>query len=117
MDKKAQKNRRLGPDYRMIYKDIIQVKFPELLPEYEGLLQKEYLNFFEIKALNERLFGVKNKEQQLLEHRYRSYDKQTILRMLRYQKEHKLNNSQLVNHFKLSRNTVTHWIKVFGHLV
>jgi len=117
MDKKAQKNRRLGPNYQRIYHELIQKKFPESLKEHETLLKKEHLTYFEIKTLNESLFGIKNKEQQSQEQRYRAYDKQTILRMLRYQKEHKLNNAQLAKHFKLSRNTVSSWIRIFGKLV
>ena len=117
MDKKAQKNRRLGPNYQRIYRELIQKKFPESIQEHEPLLSKEHLSYFEIKTLNERLFGLKNKEQQLQEQKYRAYDKQTILRMLRYQKEHELNNVQLAKHFRLSRNTVTSWIRIFGELV
>jgi len=117
MDKKAQKNRRIGPDYRRIYQELIQQKFPESFPEYEQFLKKEHLSFFEIKLLNEKLFGIKTKEQQAQEQRYRAYDKQTILRILRYQKEYELNNVQLAKHFKLSRNTVSNWIKTFGGLV
>lgn len=113
MDKKTQ-NRRLGPDYQRIYRELIQKKFPESLPECETFLNKGNLTFFEIKALNDKLFGIKSREQQLQEQRYRSYDTQTILRMLRYQKKHGLTNTQLADHFKLSRNTVNSWIKTFG---
>jgi hypothetical protein len=33
--------------------------------------------------------------------------------MLDYQKKNKLTNSQLAKHFKLSRNTVTKWKRLF----
>src|SRR5690554_7120233 len=94
MDQKTQKNRNLEPDYVRIYKDLIKMKFPEFLDEFEELLQKEELNFFEITRINKILFGKKNRDQKSLEQKYKAYDKATILKMLRYQKKHGLNNTQ-----------------------
>ncbi|HLW41084.1 MAG TPA: hypothetical protein VKY82_01800 [Flavobacterium sp.] len=117
MDQKTQKNRNLEPDYVRIYKDLIKMKFPEFLDDFEELLQKEELNFFEITRINKILFGKKNRDQKSLEQKYKAYDKATILKMLRYQKKHGLNNTQLANHFKLSRNTVASWRRIFDSLV
>lgn len=49
--------------------------------------------------------------------KYRSYDKATIIEILNYQKKNSLNNTQLSNHFKLSRNTVTKWKTLFNDLL
>lgn len=117
MDPKTQENRNLGPDYVRIYKDLIKMKFPKYLGEFEGLFQKEELSFFEIRRINNKLFGKKNRDQKSLEQKYKAYDKSTILKMLRYQKRHRLNNTQLANHFKLSRNTVANWRKIFDNIV
>ena len=45
--------------------------------------------------------------------KFKSYDRQTIFEILDYQKKYKLNNSQLARHFKLSRNTITKWKRIF----
>lgn len=117
MDQKTQENQRLEPDYVRIYNDLIKMKFPEFLDEFEKLLQKEKLSFFEITQINKKLFGNKNRTQKALEQKYKAYDKSTILKILRYQKKHSLNNTQLANHFKLSRNTVANWRKIFDNIV
>ncbi|HUH25918.1 MAG TPA: helix-turn-helix domain-containing protein [Flavobacterium sp.] len=49
--------------------------------------------------------------------KYRSYDKATIIEILNYQKKNGLNNTQLANHFKLSRNTVAKWERLFQEVV
>lgn len=113
MDEEAQK-KRLTPDYRKIYEDLIQIKFPERWEELHSLLQKKSFSFFEVHHLNEQLFGNKNKEQLALTQKYKTYDKDTIFKILAYQKKHQLNNTQLAMHFKLSRNTVARWQKLFG---
>ena len=37
--------------------------------------------------------------------------------ILKYKKDNQLNNTQTAKHFKLSRNTVTKWIKIYGNSV
>lgn len=113
MDKEAQKRRKLGPNYSQIYKDLINQKYPEKAGELKKILDKQMLSFFEIQSINQQLFGVKEKSKLFQEQRYRAYNKQTIRKILAYKKEHQLNNTQVANHFKLSRNTVAKWIKIF----
>jgi len=103
-----------APNYSRIYRDLIVKKFPDKLHGCTVLLSKENLTFFEILRINELLFGKKNKEQESQEQRYRAYDKQTILRIMRYQNQKKLNDKELAVHFKLSRNTIRRWKKVFA---
>lgn len=116
MVKKTQENGSLGPDYIRIYTDLIKEYFPERLEEFSSLLSKDILDFFAVTQLNKKLFGKKSYEEKELEQRYRSYDKQTILRILRYQKKNNLSNTQLANHFGLSKNTVIKWSEIFGAL-
>lgn len=104
----------ISPNYCKIYKDLIERKFPEKLAELSYMLIKENLNSYEVIKLNEVLFGKKSKKQQHQEQRYRAYDKQTILRILRYQQQKKLNNKELALHFKLSTNTIAKWKSIFG---
>ena len=60
------------------------------------------------RKLNEIIFGKKTENQ-----KFKSYKRSDILKILDYQKKYKLNNSQLANHFNISRNTVTKWKKMF----
>lgn len=99
------------PDYRRIYEDIIAVKFPEKKEKCARiLLGKEDLSALQVLELNTIIFCKEvTKESQKL----RSYKKSDILEILDYQKQNKLNNSQLALYFKLSRNTVAKWKKMF----
>lgn len=103
-----------GPNYTRIYRDLIEKKFPEKLHEYKVMLSKDNLTFFEIVRINDLLFGKRNKEQEIQEQRYKAYDKQTILQIIKYQSQKKLNDQEIAVRFKLSRNTIRGWKKVFG---
>ena len=99
-------------NYNKIFSDILDQKFPQKKEECLTLLQKETLSAIDIIELNQKIFGLK-KENEVINQQHRSYNKSDILQILDYQKKHKLNNSQLANHFKLSRNTVSKWRKIF----
>ena len=101
------------PDYKKIYTDIITKKFPNKKEECLPILNKQNLSAIDIINLNNKIFGHTNKETNVINHKLRSYSKTDILQILDYKKKHKLNNSQLANHFKLSKNTVTKWKKLF----
>ena len=45
--------------------------------------------------------------------KHRSYCKTTILKILDYQISHALNNTQLAQHFDVSRNTIAKWRRLF----
>lgn len=117
MAEQTQKNKRLGPNHRKIYEDLIRYKFPEQWDELKPLLEREQLDYFAVNRLNKRLFGDKSKEQLAQSQKYKSYDKATILKILDYQKKHQLNNTEVAQYFKLSRNTVAKWLKLFGEEV
>ncbi|MFP3594254.1 helix-turn-helix domain-containing protein [Chryseobacterium sp. SIMBA_038] len=105
MDRKTQKIN--PPNYKKIYADILAKKFPHKVKDCTSILLKEELSFLDIIKLNQRIFGYN--EISSINQRLRSYDNQTIIEILNYQKTHKLNNSQLSLHFKLSRNTIAKW--------
>lgn len=99
------------PDYKRIYEDLVLEKFPLKLNEFQNFFNKKTLNCLDVIQLNNLLFprnGLNIPDQ-----KHKSYDEQSILEMLKYQKEKKLNNSQLALHFKLSRNTVAAWKKKY----
>lgn len=105
MDREKQKITQ--PYYKKIYFDLLAKKFPDKVKECTSILSKAELGVLDIIQLNQRIFG--HHEVSADNQRLRSYDDESILRILEYQKKYKLNNSQLSLHFKLSRNTIAKW--------
>ena len=99
-------------NYQQIYSDILDKKFPEKSLECYSILNKRNLSAIDIIELNKKIFES-NKEAEHVNQKYRSYNKSDIFKVLEYHKKHKLNNSQLALHFKLSRNSVAKWKKMF----
>ncbi|UHO40572.1 helix-turn-helix domain-containing protein [Chryseobacterium capnotolerans] len=97
------------PDFKKIYKDIITIKCPDKYNLCEYLLLKDELLALDILKLNTIIFGASEKKNS----QYHSYKRTDVLRILDYQKKNKLNNTQLAHHFKLSRNTIAKWRKIF----
>ena len=99
-----------SPNYKQIFKDILDRKYPEKRNACENILNKTTLSIVDVIEINTKIFGkgIINNSQKFL-----SYKKSDILNILDYQKENGLNNSQLANHFRLSRNTVSKWKKLF----
>ncbi|WP_277115134.1 helix-turn-helix domain-containing protein [Chryseobacterium sp.] len=98
-----------GPDYKRIYHDFIESKCPEKLKYVKRYLSKEIMSLSDILKVNNIIFYDRLSENQ----KFKSYDKQTIFEILDYQKRYKLINSQLARHFKLSRNTIAKWKRIF----
>lgn len=96
------------PNFKRIYIDMIRLKYPDKTKELLKILDKEILTDYDLLQLNKSLFGNQQYNQKL-----KAYDRETILRILDFQKNNNLNNTQLASHFKLSRNTVTKWKKIF----
>ncbi|WP_278378327.1 helix-turn-helix domain-containing protein [Chryseobacterium arthrosphaerae] len=101
------------PNYKLIYSDIIDRKFPHKKAECEKLLGKKMLSAMDIMELNNRIFGTRDKNIKKMNQKLRSYNEADILRILNYQKNHKMNNIQIAEHFGLSRNTMTKWRRMF----
>ncbi|WP_294282508.1 helix-turn-helix domain-containing protein [uncultured Chryseobacterium sp.] len=92
---------------------MIRIKYPEKEVACSYILEKEEIGFLDIIKLNTIIIGKASKERSPENQKLKSYDKRAILQILDYQKKHKLNNSKLAAHFKLSRNTVAKWKKLF----
>lgn len=105
-------SRNNAPDYKQIYTDIISKKYPQKKEECQRILEKQNISTIDILELNRKIFGTK-KETEKSNQRHRSYSKSDILQILDYQKKNNLNNSQLANHFRISRNSVTKWKRMF----
>lgn len=103
-------NKNNEPNYKKIYSDILKINHCENVEKCETILSKPFLTFLDVIKLNEYIFGKKN---ETINGKHKSYNKKTILEILTYQKKHKFNNTQTAKHFKLSRNTVAKWKKMF----
>lgn len=101
------------PDYKRIYTDMLETKYPEKRAVCNSILNQNELCFMDVLRLNELIFDKKSKESKEIDQRYRSYNKRTILKILRYQKDNGLSNTQTANYFKMSRNTISSWKKLF----
>lgn len=110
MDRQIQN---LRPDYKRIFTDIINKKDPNLKEKCKAILSKVELTVLDILELNQWIFGNVNKENETNNQKFRSYKESDILHILHYQKVNNLNNIQVANHFKTSRNTISKWKKMF----
>lgn len=92
---------------------MIRIKYPEKITMCNPILEKSTIGLLDIIQLNTFITGKENEEKSRDNQKLKSYDKSTILQILDYQKKHKMNNTHLARHFKLSRNTVTKWKKIY----
>lgn len=101
------------PNYKKIYSDIINKKYPFKMEKCSSLLAKEVLSAIDILELNKRIFGTNQGTTSRQNQRLRSYTQSDILQILDYQKKNGLNNKQLSRHYNISRNTITKWKRIF----
>ncbi|CAH0194380.1 helix-turn-helix domain-containing protein [Chryseobacterium sp. Bi04] len=100
-------------NYKKIYSDIIENKKTEKSAEMCRILNKDKLSGLDIIKINQLIFGIPNRATASFNQNHRSYDLHTILEILEYQKANHLNNSQIALHYKISRNTIAKWKKMF----
>lgn len=101
------------PDYKKIYQDMIRMKYPDKEILCNSILKKNHLGSLDIMRINDILTGRNDISKIMDDPKLLSYDRKTILKILDYQKQNKLTNSQLALHFRTSRNTIANWKKVF----
>lgn len=99
------------PDYKAIFKDILKNLEHEICSKTITIMSKENLTISDVIKLNDLIF--KNSSSENSNQKFRSYDKSTIMDILDFQHKNGYNNSQLAHHFKLSRNSVAKWKKVY----
>lgn len=102
------------PDYHRIYSDIIKKEFPYLQKENYSFFDKKQISVLDVIEINQKIFGSLRAESNISNQRHRSYQQSDIYEILDYQEKNNLNNIQLANHFKLSRNTIAKWKKYFS---
>ena len=101
----------MTPNYKAIYVDIIKKKFPHKKEGCLSILEKKNLSAIDVIALNTKIFGKSDRITEKFNQEHRFYYKSDIIQILEFQKKNKLNNNQLANHFKISRNTIAKWRK------
>lgn len=102
------------PDYKQIYTDILEEKFPEKLSDAAIRHKLEtFHSAYDILKFNQLIFGETEYTVERKNQRLRSYDKESILKILNYQKRNGLTNLQVSHHFKISRNTIAKWKAIF----
>jgi len=107
----------ITPDYKRIYKDILEKKYPDKKQLCKNLLDKKKLTSLDIIELNKKIFGIVDQSSEMFNRRHRCYTQSDILKILDYQKKNNINNSQLAKHFKLSRNTIAKWKNFFQYSI
>ncbi|OVE57714.1 transposase [Chryseobacterium mucoviscidosis] len=100
------------PDYNKIFRDIVEKKFIKRKEELLPLLQN-HLTVLDVIRINKIIFGKGDDNINRLNQKHKSYDKETILKILDYQRKNHYNNVALAKHFNLSRNTIAKWRKIF----
>ncbi|MFY1047161.1 helix-turn-helix domain-containing protein [Chryseobacterium sp. GP-SGM7] len=103
----------LRPNYKKIFEDIVEKKCPDRLQEFNHYFRKKSFTIMDVIDLNNKIFALKDRDTIIFNQKHKSYDRETILKILAYQEKEKLNNIQLANHFNLSRNTVGKWRKLY----
>ncbi len=104
----------IEPNYVRIYKDLIERKFPDKTQLLAEILSKEKLSALEVIDLNGKLFS-NNKLAVKLNQKHKSYQKEDILKILKYQSVENLNNTEIAKIYNLSRNTISKWRKEFKY--
>ncbi|AVK73267.1 transposase [Chryseobacterium indologenes] len=107
----------LQPDYHRIFNDILSKKNPVNKIACLKILEKKDLSALDVIKLNTLIFNYteRNTPSGIGENKHRSYNKTDILYMLDFQKENGYNNSQISLYFRVSRNSIAKWRKIFGY--
>jgi hypothetical protein len=104
----------LQPDYHRIFNDILSKILSIKLHALKFLKRKD-LSALDVIKLNTLIFSYteRNTPSGIGENKHRSYNKTDILYMLDFQKENGYNNSQISLYFRVSRNSIAKWRKIF----
>lgn len=99
-------------NYELIFEEMAATKRQEINIQLKNACQNIHKNL-DVLSINKTIVGEGEKQDASL----CSYTENDIFYILKYKQDNNLNNSQTANHFKLSRNTVTKWIKIYGNSV
>ncbi|WP_370900464.1 helix-turn-helix domain-containing protein [Chryseobacterium gossypii] len=86
---------------------------PEKLKEPKIKKLLENLNTTEdILSFNEKVFKVSG-ESQKINQKLKTYDRRTMMKLLKYQKKHGFSTSYMSRKYNISRTTLSKWKKTF----
>jgi len=114
--KKQQKqqkyNMKMKPNYTQIYHDLLLKENPEKLKDLKVKKLLQNLNTSdEVIKFNEKFFK-QSKESLENNQKLRTYDKETMLKILMYQKKHGFSSNYISKKYKISRTTIAKWKKI-----
>lgn len=102
----------MKPNYSKIYHDLLLEEYPEKLKDVKVKELLKNLNTSEeVIKFNEKIFE-QSKESQENNQKLRTYDKATMLKILKYQKEHGFSSNYISKQYKISRTTIAKWKKI-----
>lgn len=107
-------NKSSSPDYKKIYNDLIERKYPHLKNQCSSILRKDKLSTFDVLNLNAILSEKCSKKDFIFNQQHKVYSYESICYILDYQIKHQLNNTQTAVHFKVSRPSLRKWKKLFS---
>ncbi len=100
------------PDFGKIFREMAEKKnIPK--NQQERIAEQKGWNSLDVIEINEELFAKDNKENIKFNQKHRAYDESSIKELLEYQQKHKLNNTEMMSLFKISRNTIARWKRIF----
>ncbi|WP_241489200.1 helix-turn-helix domain-containing protein [Chryseobacterium indologenes] len=99
------------PDYRKIYTDMVNERYPDKKGEIKSILSKENLSMMDVITCSSIISGKEDEKTFSFNQKHRFFDEYSILHILDFQKKNGYNNTQISRHFKLSRNTISKWKK------
>lgn len=103
---------KMKPNYSKIYHDLLLAEHPEKLKDAKiNELLKNLNTSDEVIRFNERLFE-QSKESVENNQKLRTYDKETMLKILMYQKQHGFSSNYISKKYKISRTTIAKWKKI-----
>lgn len=99
------------PNYNAIFNDIVNSSSIKTNSNIKTILSKNNLCSSDVLKLNSLIFknSIKEKNNQ----KYKSYDEETILKILDFQRKNDCTNVELSNRFSISRNSIAKWKKIY----
>jgi|SRR5690606_483767 len=103
----------IKPDFGRIFQEIAQKKehSESLIGHIAGIKEWNSLN---VIKTSEKVVEKPDGENLKLNRTHRAYDEQSVKEILKYQKINNLNNSEMMMLFKVSRNSISKWKKMFS---
>lgn len=105
---------RRKPLYYKLYADMIKDKYPEKKEQCIGYLERTDWTALDVISINNILFGKgQDRTDIAIDMKHRSYDPDSIHKILNDQQKSKMTNKEIAYKYGLSRNTIAKWKRLF----